>query len=75
MMTKFVSIPLPLAILILVILTLSFAWIFRLAIKLDRLQDESDERIEQLQAGIIDTRDDDGLRKHLELVHEEIYGK
>tara|TARA_X000001382_G_C3117489_1_gene162046 strand:+ start:92 stop:316 length:225 start_codon:yes stop_codon:yes gene_type:complete len=73
-MTEFISVPLPLAILILTILALSFIWSFRLAIKLDRLQAESDERIEQLQKGIIDTRDDDSLKQHLELVHKELYG-
>jgi len=73
-MTEFISVPLPLAILILTILALSFIWSFRLAIKLDRLQAESDERIEQLQRGIIDTRDDDSLKQHLELVHKELYG-
>ena len=73
-MTEFISVPLPLAILILTILALSFIWSFRLAIKLDRLQSESDERIEQLQKGIIDTRDDDSLKQHLELVHKELYG-
>jgi len=73
-MTEFISVPLPLAILILTILALSFIWSFRLAIKLDRLQDESDKRIEQLQKGIIDTRDDDSLKQHLELVHKELYG-
>ncbi len=70
-MTEFISVPLPLAILILVILTLSFIWSFRLAIKLDRLQSESDERIEQLQLGIIDTMDDDALEKHLDLISGE----
>lgn len=74
-MTEFISVPLPLAILILTILALSFIWSFRLAIKLDRLQAESDERIEQLQKGIIDTRDDDSLKQHLELVHKELYGE
>ena len=74
-MTEFISVPLPLAILILTILALSFIWAFRLAIKLDRLQAESDERIEQLQKGIIDTRDDDSLKQHLELVHKELYGE
>jgi len=73
-MTEFISVPLPLAILILTILALSFIWSFRLAIKLDRLQAESDERIEQLQRGRIDTRDDDSLKQHLELVHKELYG-
>ena len=73
-MTEFISVPLPLAILILTILALSFIWSFRLAIKLDRLQAESDERIQQLQKGIIDTRDDDSLKQHLELVHKELYG-
>ena len=73
-MTEFISVPLPLAILILTILALSFIWSFRLAIKLDRLQSESDKRIEQLQKGIIDTRDDDSLKQHLELVHKELYG-
>ena len=73
-MTEFISVPLPLAILILTILALSFIWSFRLAIKLDRLQAESDERIKQLQKGIIDTRDDDSLKQHLELVHKELYG-
>lgn len=74
-MTEFISVPLPLAILILTILALSFIWSFRLAIKLDKLQAESDERIEQLQKGIIDTRDDDSLKQHLELVHKELYGE
>ena len=74
-MTEFISVPLPLAILILTILALSFIWSFRLSIKLDKLQAESDERIEQLQKGIIDTRDDDSLKQHLELVHKELYGE
>ena len=74
-MTEFISVPLQLAILILTILALSFIWSFRLAIKLDKLQAESDERIEQLQKGIIDTRDDDSLKQHLELVHKELYGE
>ena len=74
-MTEFISVPLPLAILILTILALSFIWSFRLAIKLDKLQAESDERIEQLQKRIIDTRDDDSLKQHLELVHKELYGE
>ena len=74
-MTEFISVPLPLAIFILTILALSFIWSFRLAIKLDKLQAESDERIEQLQKGIIDTRDDDSLKQHLELVHKELYGE
>ena len=49
MMTEFISIPLPVAVLILIVLALSFAWSFRLAYKLDRLQEEFDEVWKELE--------------------------
>ena len=48
-MTEFKSIPLPVAVLILIVLALSFAWSFRLAYKLDRLQEEFDEVWKELE--------------------------
>ena len=48
-MTEFISIQLPVAVLILIVLALSFAWSFRLAYKLDRLQEEFDEVWKELE--------------------------